>query len=279
MRPMSRQNRNSDTPRHAMDRREALQLGATGMVALGMIPVVQSALGQPTCAVPPTQTEGPYWVDEMLNRSDIRSDPTSGVVQQGLLFRLAFNVSEITAGTCAPLSGAYVDIWHCNALGVYSDTAAQGTTGQRFLRGYQITDEHGNVRFLTVYPGWYQGRTVHIHFRVRRFNGTQTTFDFVSQLYFNDAITTGIFQRVAPYSGRPARTTTNTNDGIYSQGGSQLLARLADNGSHAIASYNIVVNSNPGLALAHPLLTPTDDDSMEHAHDLGGGTPPLTTLA
>ena len=156
----------------------------------------------------------------MLNRADIRTDPVSGVAQAGLPLRLAFSVSEITAGQCAPLAGAYLDVWHCNALGVYSDVSAQGTTGQRWLRGYQVTDAHGSARFLTIYPGWYQGRTVHIHFRIRRFSGTQTTFNFVSQLYFNDAITTAIYHRAAPYTSRPNRSTTNAQDGIYGQGGS-----------------------------------------------------------
>lgn len=252
------------------DRREMLQAGAASAVALSGLAAVQTALGQ-TCTVNPTQTEGPYWVDEMLSRSDIRSDPASGVIQQGLLLRLGINVSEITAGVCAPLSGAYVDIWHCNALGVYSDVAAQGTVGQKFLRGYQVTDSHGNVRFLTVYPGYYQGRTVHIHFRVRRFTGPTVTFNFVSQLYFDDLITDGVFQRVAPYSGRPARGTRNTNDGIYGQGGSQLLLRLADNGNHAIASFDVKVNSVAGVVGEG--LTPADPEN-DHDDDIGGGTPP-----
>jgi protocatechuate 3,4-dioxygenase beta subunit len=190
-------------------------------------------------------------------------------VQQGLLLRLGINVSEITSGACAPMSGAYVDVWHCNASGVYSDVAAQGTTGRRFLRGYQVTDSHGNVRFLTIYPGYYPGRTVHIHFRVRRFSGTTVTFNFVSQLYFNDTVTDGIFQRVAPYNSRPARTTRNTNDNIYS---SVMLVRLSDNGSHAIASFNAVINSVPGLRDGGISILESDD---EHADDLGGGTPPL----
>ena len=153
--------------------------------------------------------------------------------------------------------------------GAYSDIASQGTLGQRFLRGYQVTDTHGNVRFLTIYPGYYNGRTVHIHVRVRRFSGTQVTFNFTSQFYFNDAISTAIFQRVAPYNSRPARTTFNTNDGIYS---ASMLLRLSDNGSHAVASFNMVINSDPGEAL------PQDEESIEHANDFGGGTPPLDDL-
>src|SRR5262245_19810310 len=99
-------------------RRDALRLGATGAVAL-------AGLGRRAKADCPTltvsETEGPYWVDEMLNRSDVRSDPTTGVVQQGLPLLLGINISELTAGPCAPLAGVYVDIWHCNASGLYSD--------------------------------------------------------------------------------------------------------------------------------------------------------------
>src|SRR5262245_9174636 len=102
------------------NRRDAIQLGATGAAALAGLAVIPRALAQP-CTQSPAQTEGPYWVEEMLNRSDIRSDPLTGVLQQGLPMRLAINVAEITAGDCAPLAGAYVDVWHCNALGVYSD--------------------------------------------------------------------------------------------------------------------------------------------------------------
>ena len=134
-----------------------------------------------------------------------------------------------------------------------------------------MTDAHGNVRFLTIYPGYYPGRTVHIHIRVRKFSGTTVTFNFVSQLYFNDTVTDGIFARVAPYNTRPARTTRNTNDGIYS---SAMLLRLADNGSHAIASFNVRVNSVPGLV--DPDATPPDPEAEEHANDFGGGSPPAS---
>jgi protocatechuate 3,4-dioxygenase beta subunit len=251
-------------------RRDAIRMGAVGAAALaGLAAVRRAAADCPTLTG--SETQGPYWVDEMLNRSDIRSDPTSGIVQQGLPLRLGINVSELTAGACGPLAGVYVDIWHCNAAGLYSDTAAQGTTGQRFLRGYQVTDNHGNVRFLTIYPGYYNGRTLHIHFRVRRFEGTTTVFNFTSQIYFNDAVTDGIFARVAPYSSRPARGTRNSNDGLYN---ASLLSRLADNTSHAIASFNAIVDSVPGLVRAPGTLF-MDEESSEHANDFGGGTPPL----
>lgn len=249
-----------------VDRRYLLRIGAVGAVGLTGLGSVRKALGD--CTLNPAQTQGPYWVDEMLSRSDIRSDPSNGVVQRGLLLRLGISISENTGGACAPMSGASVDVWHCNASGVYSDVQAQNTVGQRFLRGYQVADSHGNVRYLTIYPGYYTGRTVHIHFRVRKFSGATTTFNFVSQLYFDDAITDAVFQRVSPYSSRPARTTRNSNDGIYS---SQMLLRLSDNGAHAIGSFNVAINSVPGLRDGGLNLSDSDD---EHADDLGGGSPP-----
>jgi protocatechuate 3,4-dioxygenase beta subunit len=258
-------------PQPLYRRRDALRIGAAaavGMYSLGAARTVLAA-----CAQSPSQTEGPYWVDEMLNRADVRTDPSTGVPQPGLPVRLLINVSEMTAGACAPLAGAYVDIWHCNAQGVYSDVSAEGTVGQRYLRGYQATDEHGNVRFLTIYPGWYPGRTVHVHFRVRRFSGATATFNFVSQLYFDDEVTTAIFRRVSPYAARPDRDTTNARDMIYAMGGSQLLLRMSDNGDHVVASFNVVVNSAPGIVGRG--ISPADAEAAEHACDFGGGTPPV----
>ena len=258
--------------RPELSRRDSIVLGATGAAALAGLGSIRKAVAD-SCTATPAETEGPYWVDEMLNRSDIRADPTTGVLQAGLPLRLALNVSEITAGDCAPVSGAYIDIWHCNANGVYSDENAGGngnTLGQKWLRGYQVSDAHGNVRFLTIYPGWYTGRTVHIHFRVRKFNGNTATFNFVSQLYFDDAVTNAIFKRTAPYSSRLNRSpASNAADGIYN---AVLLTKLADNGSHALASFNIVINAVSGFAVRS--VTPTDEDSLEHLHDFGGGSPP-----
>src|SRR5262245_12422412 len=252
-----------------LDRRDALRMGAAGAALLAGLGSTPAGRAQ-DCTANPAQTAGPYWVDEMLSRSDIRSDPISGIVQAGLLLRFGINVSEVTAGVCAPLSGAYVDVWHCNSLGIYSDVAAQSTLGQKFLRGYQVTDNHGNVRFLTIYPGYYPGRTVHIHFRIRKFDGNTVIFNFVSQLYFNDTVTDGIFAREAPYNSRPPRGTRNTNDGLYSP---VMLVRLSDNTTHSIASFNVKVNSVPGLT-GEEGLTPSDADADDHADDPGGGTPP-----
>jgi protocatechuate 3,4-dioxygenase beta subunit len=189
-------------------------------------------------------TEGPFFVDEQLNRSDVRSDPATGAVKEGALLTLALYVTRVAAGACAPLPGALVDIWHCDADGLYSDVRdpRSSTVGQQFLRGQQVTDSDGRVEFVTIYPGWYPGRTVHIHFKVRGQADGGGTFDATSQLFFDDALTDAVFER-APYAARGTRTTRNENDGIYGSGGDQLIVAVAPEGEGYQGRFDI------GLAL------------------------------
>jgi protocatechuate 3,4-dioxygenase beta subunit len=188
--------------------------------------------GQAGCAIlsSPALTEGPYFVDEDLSRQDIRIDPSDGSVQAGLPLSLAINVSQLVNCEAVPLTGAYVDIWHCNAAGVYSDIAAQNVIGRKFLRGYQPTNRQGNAYFLTIYPGWYQGRAVHIHVKVRTFNGRNETYEFTSQFFMDEAFTDEVY-RLSPYSGRGSRDTRNTTDGIF-RGASSVGTISSDSGSH-----------------------------------------------
>lgn len=171
------------------------------------------ATAVPACVVRPEVTEGPYYVDEDLNRSDIRSDPGTGAVKAGVPLTLTFNVSRVGGG-CTPLQGAKVEVWHCDATGVYSDVADPGfnTKGQKFLRGYQMTDASGKATFTTIYPGWYRGRAVHIHFKVH----PDANAGFTSQLFFDDALSDQVFAQ-APYAGRGQRDTRNGRDGIYKE--------------------------------------------------------------
>lgn len=243
---------------HRLSRRQTLRLiGGAGATALAgwahngkpgaivnaraLAPVVSPA--QLSCVVKPAQTEGPYFVDERLDRSDIRSDPATGLVKEGLPMRLAMTVYRVDGDVCTPLTGAYVDVWHGDALGVYSDAVDRSfnTRGQMFLRGYQITDQNGAVEFITIYPGWYSGRAVHIHFKVRLFAGTQTTFEFTSQLYFDDAIT-DLVHAQAPYNVKGSRDTRNNRDGIYTGGnssGAQLLLNLNKCVEGYVATFDI----------------------------------------
>jgi len=194
----------------------------------------------PACIVRPEQTEGPYFVDEMLNRSDIRSDPASGILKEGALLDLTLRLSQVTAGACTPLPGAIVDIWHCDALGVYSDVSDSrgNTVGQQFLRGYQETDGSGLARFTTIYPGWYPGRTVHIHFKIRVPAASGSVYDFTSQLYFDDLVSDEVFTQ-QPYASKGQRNVQNADDGIYPNGGDLLTLLVAPVGQGYTATFDI----------------------------------------
>jgi len=187
----------------------------------------QIAQSTPGCIVRPQQTEGPYFVDERLNRSDIRSNPADNAIKAGVPLRLVFQVSQLSGNACQPLSNATIDIWHCDAEGVYSDV--QDTQGQKFLRGYQMTDRNGTAQFVTIYPGWYPGRTPHIHFKIRTSSPTQAGEEFTSQLYFEDAVTDQVYAQ-PPYTTREARSVRNDRDGIFRRGGEQLILPVTRSG-------------------------------------------------
>jgi protocatechuate 3,4-dioxygenase beta subunit len=219
----------AEPSRRLLSRREILRyLSATGAAWLmaGSLNPRWTDAGTliPTCIVRPEQMEGPYFVDERLNRSDIRSDPTDGQVRLGTQLALTLQVSRLSTGGCQPLSGAQVDIWHCDALGVYSDVQDPGfnTIGQKFLRGYQVTDARGEARFITLYPGWYPGRTVHIHFKIRTAPVAKRSFEFISQLYFDDQMTDQV-HRAPPYTANGTRTARNHHDWIFLRGGDRLM--------------------------------------------------------
>lgn len=197
----------------------------------------------PNCVVSPQQTEGPYFVDDKLNRSDIRSDPANGSVKEGVPLQLTLRVSTVGSTGCTPLANATVDIWHCDALGVYSDVSdpSFNTVGQKFLRGYQVTDTDGTVQFTTNYPGWYQGRTVHMHFKVRTDATSGQSYEFTSQLYFDDSITDQV-HALSPYAIKGQRTLRNAGDGIFSNGGDQLLLALTQTTDGYAATFNIGLN-------------------------------------
>jgi len=201
---------------------------------------VASAAGLPTCVVRPQQTEGPYFVDEKLNRSDIRSDPTDHSVKPGIPLRLQFKVSRLPTAACEPVSGAIVDVWHCDALGVYSDVRDQrfDTRGKKFLRGYQLTDAKGIAQFLTIYPGWYEGRAVHVHFKIRTDGASRRGFEFTSQLYFDESTTDQVVKQ-APYNGKRGHRTTNDADFLFRRGGQQLIPAVSKDSQGYIARFDI----------------------------------------
>ena len=231
--------------RRLLSRREVVAfLGATGVAWLmtGSLPprrAVAGTLGS-LCVVRPEQTEGPYFVDERLNRSDIRSDPTDGRVRPGTPLALTLLISRLNAGDCQPVPGAQVDIWHCDALGVYSDASDPGfnTKGQKFLRGYQVTGADGKVTFTTIYPGWYRGRAVHIHFKIRTDPDAASGYDFTSQFFFDDSLTDQVHAQ-APYASKGQRDLRNEGDGIYQGGGSQLGLDVSPSGDGYAATFDI----------------------------------------
>ena len=192
--------------------------GSSGSTTTSSTAGGSTGSGSLSCVVTPSATEGPYFVDENLNRSDLTSDTTDPNVLTALPLALQIAAYRVSSGACAPLAGAQVDVWHADAGGVYSDIAAQSTVGQTFLRGYQLTDASGAANFTTIYPGWYPGRTAHIHFKVRSGN-----FEFTSQWFMDDNITDSVYS-APPYSTRGARNTRNDSDGIYN---STLLLPLA----------------------------------------------------
>lgn len=230
-----------------VSRREAVaRLSSVGAALLaGLAPgrVWGQALSfRTSCIARPEQTEGPYFVDEALNRSDIRSDPRTGELKAGVPLRLTFRVSRLSGTSCAPLPGAQVDLWHSDASGRYSDVRgfgfASSTSGRQFLRGYQLTDASGSAQFLTIFPGWYGGRAVHLHFKLRAAPGSAPGNAFTSQLYFDDALTEHVFT-MEPYASRGRRWMRNGDDGIFREGGQQLLLAAEPDGAGYAAAFDL----------------------------------------
>jgi protocatechuate 3,4-dioxygenase beta subunit len=193
-------------------------LGTAALTALGV-----AGLGRPrgtdaatvSCILTPEQTEGPYYIAGEKLRRNI----TDGRPGAAMLLR----TTVVDATTCRPIRNAAVDIWHADATGVYSGFGS-GAASRTFMRGIQRTNAKGLAEFRTVYPGWYQGRTVHIHVKVHVGGNVVHT----GQLYFSDALTDKAY-RQPPYDSRPGRTTRNADDTIYRSGGARSLLKVKRN--------------------------------------------------
>jgi protocatechuate 3,4-dioxygenase beta subunit len=231
--------------------------GPPGQAPPGQQPSAQPTAPNQTCTLTPSlievedtpqQTEGPYFVDEKLPRSDIRPDPSDGSVQGGVPLTLVIHVYDVDNGTCIPLVGAQVDTWHANSQGLYSDIAQAGTEGKKYLRGYQVTDGNGTARFTTIYPGWYEGRAIHIHVKVRTFEGSEKTFEWTSQFYLDNSINDQV-HKLAPYSSHGPVEIRNEQDGIYagastdrtmqSNTGQHLMLNMTKEGQGYVGRFNI----------------------------------------
>ena len=187
-----------------------------GIAALPMVPLLACArqpeaaaeaaglIAGRTCPVTPRQTEGPFYFDPRLVRRNVKQG------RPGLPLRLRLQV--VRAAACAPVAGARVDIWHCDAAGAYSGYDSERSAGQAWLRGTQFADRNGIVAFETIYPGWYRGRATHIHCKAWLPEGRG---EIASQIYFPDAVSDSVYAQ-PPYSSRGGRRLRNREDGIFS---------------------------------------------------------------
>jgi protocatechuate 3,4-dioxygenase beta subunit len=188
------------------------------------------ASGRVTCVLTPELTEGPYYIaGEQVRRNITEGRP--GVP-------LTLRATVLDASSCKPIRNAAVDIWHADAGGVYSGFG-QGASNRTFMRGIQRTNAAGVATFQTVYPGRYQGRTVHIHVKVHIGGNVVHT----GQLFFPDTLTDAVYKR-APYNTRPNRDVRNENDSIFVNGGSKSLLHLRKNGSGYVASVAMGVHTS-----------------------------------
>jgi protocatechuate 3,4-dioxygenase beta subunit len=175
------------------------------------------ASGALSCVLTPEQTEGPYYIaNEKLRRNITGGRPGTPLLLRGFV---------VDASTCKAIKNAAVDIWHADAEGIYSGFG-EGAASRTFMRGIQRTNAKGLALFRTVYPGWYPGRTVHIHVKVHLGGNILHT----GQLYFPDAVTDAVYRK-APYNSRPSRSTRNAADAIYRNGGKKSQVSVRKNGA------------------------------------------------
>jgi protocatechuate 3,4-dioxygenase beta subunit len=194
-----------------------------------------------SCVLIPEETEGPYPLDLSGDDEFLRTDITEG--RPGVPLTLSLVLVDVGSG-CTPVADARVDVWHCDADGVYSgfDQPGIDATGETFCRGIQLTNADGQVDFQTIYPGWYQGRITHIHFQVFLDNGLAVT----SQLGFPPEVTDAVYA-VEPYAAKGPNTSVPTfaDDNVFSDGTQyQLAAATGDPASGYTATLAV------GIALS-----------------------------
>lgn len=255
--------REPDATQAPMRRREMMALSAGALASVALYAcgadedeTTRSAAGagtaRPDCLLTPEQDEGPFYIDLAQVRRDIIED------RPGVPLALALTV--VDANTCRPIRDAAVDIWHCDALGAYSGEPSEGSEGETYLRGIQLTDGNGRAEFATIYPGQYPGRTTHIHVKVhlggRRSDGTYSGghVSHTGQLFTTDQRDADVFA-LAPYNRNPAELTPRDADGIYlTEGGSSSVltlrpdgASLAGGGLTAIATLGVDPSATSGF--------------------------------
>jgi protocatechuate 3,4-dioxygenase beta subunit len=196
-----------------------------------------AASALPACVVAPELTEGPFYLDVDLERSDIRSNTSDGAIVDGAPLTLEWLVSQADGSACVPMADVVVDVWHCDALGVYSGVS--GNSGN-FLRGFQRTDTDGRASFTTIYPGWYRGRAVHLHFKIRTDPDASAGFEFTSQLFFDDELSKQVYA-TGVYTQNGPQEMLNASDGIFNQSGGATLLTITPEGDGYKATFPIAV--------------------------------------
>lgn len=228
-------------------------LGFVSASAAGLLPGRANAApavadGEPACILTPQAEEGPFYFDPKLVRSEI-AEGRPGVP-------LALRLRVIEAGPCTAIKGARVDIWHCDAKGLYSAFPGQSdahnvdATGKTFLRGTQMTDEAGWVTFKTIYPGWYDGRTTHIHFKVFLDERTVLT----GQTFLPDALNEFIYTNVPGYGGRARqRMVINANDHVIerSDPGHRAFCAVKEERDRYVATLTLGVDRRAETTVGH----------------------------
>jgi protocatechuate 3,4-dioxygenase beta subunit len=235
----------SNSPDH-LPRRDTLKLlslAALGVstVSIGSLKALAASISSNgACLLTPQSVEGPYYFDPKLERSEI----TEG--HEGIPVKLKV---QVIGADCHAISNARVDVWHADAQGFYSGYENQGdsgnisTKGQTFLRGTQFSNGAGEVLFTTIFPGWYPGRTTHIHFKVFLDKNTVLT----AQIYFPDALNEFIYANIPTYKRKFQRDTINANDFIAQEATRAAFASIKEESDHYLAS--LIVSVDPA---AHP---------------------------
>jgi protocatechuate 3,4-dioxygenase beta subunit len=196
------------------------------------------------CSVTLEGEEGPYFVDDSAtgyNRSNILTNLDGTDAQTGVPLTLTMYVYD-AKNSCAAIQNVQVDIWHCNAAGIYSAESVESTSSQSWLRGYQLTDSTGKVSFTTILPGWYSGRTTHIHFRLRStYDSTDTSGSNTIQIFFDQTLIDTLATSVSPYSAEGTNPTTNASDRVYSQqeDGTTLVTMTGSTSAGYTTSFNV----------------------------------------